>query len=171
MAVEVELTGKATARLRAILAGYRHQIQTGALERIVYVCDDPLVARGAARAAARTGLGPEELRQVELSEVIADVRLEAAERRTPMRARLRRGWRHTEPSSSGPDRQCPCPAFPAPHHAPTLSRFDVDANPPSREAVRGVARSGARPDGQAATRFRLGPVCTCDPGMSGRVVE
>jgi hypothetical protein len=45
VAVEVELTARAPARLRAVLAGYRHRIQTGALERVVYVCDDPLVAR------------------------------------------------------------------------------------------------------------------------------
>ena len=85
VAVEVELTAKAPARLRAILAGYSHQIQTGALDRVVYVCDNPLVARGVARAAARTRLGPDALRQVELSEVIADVRIEAGKRPTPMR--------------------------------------------------------------------------------------
>lgn len=83
VAVEVELTAKAPARLRAILAGYSHQIHSGALDRVVYVCDDPLVAGGVARAAARTRLGPEELRHVELREVITDVRTEAGKRRTP----------------------------------------------------------------------------------------
>lgn len=54
--MEVELTAKAPARLRAILSGYEQQIHAGALDGVIYVCDDPLVVRAVQRAADHAGL-------------------------------------------------------------------------------------------------------------------
>lgn len=80
LAVEVELTAKAPARLRAILSGYEHQIRAGALDGVVYVCDDPLVERAVQRAAGHAELGDRVFRQIALSQIIAEARALALRR-------------------------------------------------------------------------------------------
>lgn len=74
VAVEVELTAKAPARLRGILAAYEDRVHAGGLAGVVYVYDEELVARGVRRAAAQVGLREGVFRTVPLARVIADAR-------------------------------------------------------------------------------------------------
>lgn len=80
VAVEVELTAKAPARLRAILSAYEDRIYAGQLARVAYVYDDELVARAVRRAAVRVGLRDDVFGLVPLDRVIAETRSLAAER-------------------------------------------------------------------------------------------
>lgn len=74
VAFEVELTVKAPARLRSILAGYEDQIHTGQLEALVYVVDDEEVARAVRRAARAVGLAAGSFRLVSLVAVVTETR-------------------------------------------------------------------------------------------------
>lgn len=56
VAVEVELTAKSPGRLRAILSGYENAIFDGRFVALIYVCNDPAVARGVKRAAREVGI-------------------------------------------------------------------------------------------------------------------
>lgn len=56
VAVEVELTVKSPGRLRAILSGYENAIFDRRFAAVIYVCDDPAVARGVERAARQVGI-------------------------------------------------------------------------------------------------------------------
>lgn len=74
VAVEVELTVKAPARLRSILAGYEAQIDAGELEAVVYVVEEEEVARAVRRAARAVGLRPGAIRLVSLAAVVTETR-------------------------------------------------------------------------------------------------
>lgn len=87
LAVEVELMAKAPARLRGILSGYEGQLHAGALDGVVYVCDDPLVARALQRAVSQVGLRAEGFRQVALSQIEADARELAAQGKRKFQSR------------------------------------------------------------------------------------
>lgn len=56
IAVDVELTAESPGRLRAILSGYESAIFDRRFAAVIYVCDDPTVARGVERAARQVGI-------------------------------------------------------------------------------------------------------------------
>lgn len=57
VAVELELTGKSTARLRALLAGYR---KAGHVTGVIYVCGDDRIRRRVELVGQQVGLRDEE---------------------------------------------------------------------------------------------------------------
>ena len=69
VAIEVELTAKAPARLRSILYGYEAQIAQRRLAGVIYITTHPGVRRGIERAAAAAGLAGGEIRIQSLDEV------------------------------------------------------------------------------------------------------
>jgi len=56
VAVEVELTAKSPGRLRTILSGCEHAIFDRRFAAVIYVCDNPAVARGVRRVARQVGI-------------------------------------------------------------------------------------------------------------------
>lgn len=69
VAIEVELTAKAPARLRSILYGYGAQIAQRRLASVIYITTHPGVRRGIERAAEAAGLAGGDLRIQSLDEV------------------------------------------------------------------------------------------------------
>lgn len=91
IAVEVELTAKSPGRLRAILSGYENAIFDGRFAAVIYVCDDPAVARGVGRAARQVGIDRRHLRLWTLDDLKRQTReLAAGPTFEPVRDRQKR---------------------------------------------------------------------------------
>jgi hypothetical protein len=79
VAIEVELSAKATRRLDAIFSGYEHLVAGGKLDGgVLYVSDRADVLAAAQRAATRAGLPAQQFRTSTLERITRDVRQHAA---------------------------------------------------------------------------------------------
>lgn len=74
IAVEVELTAKASRRLHAILAGYQQHLVASRLAGVLYIFEHPAVRNAIERAASAVGMDRRQLRLLALDDLETETR-------------------------------------------------------------------------------------------------